>query len=208
MQNNSKPLTSMVYDYVYGEITNGNITPNDILTESSLVNQLKVSKSPVREALILLCEENVLQAIPRTGYRPIQITPDQIAHLIEARYALEPFMLAKAWPVMDDVKIAQIEHCRELCKKDELVNTSIQDNWRRNIDFHTLLAGFSGNQYLLDALKRTLKTCARASNQYFRNVRGIPRGDDDLHDAILRGLKERDYEKTLAALNEDLRQII
>ena len=55
-----------------------------------------MSKSPVREALILLCEENILIAIPRLGYKVVQITPGQMAKLIEARYALEPFMLKKA----------------------------------------------------------------------------------------------------------------
>lgn len=72
------------------------ITGNDILTESALVKRLQVSKSPVREALILLCEENILIAIPRLGYKVVQITPGQMAKLIEARYALEPFMLKKA----------------------------------------------------------------------------------------------------------------
>lgn len=38
---------------------------------------------------------------------------------------------------MDEVKIAQTEHCRERRKKDELVNTSIQDSWRRKIGFCT-----------------------------------------------------------------------
>jgi len=86
---NTKPLTSMVYERLYGEIVNGTITSNDILTEAALVQKMEVSKSPVREALILLCEENVLQAIPRIGYRVIQITPSQMAKLIEARMALD-----------------------------------------------------------------------------------------------------------------------
>ena len=67
MVQSSKPLTSMVYERVYSSIINGEITGNDILTESGLVSQFSVSKSPVREALILLCEEGVLKSIPRMG---------------------------------------------------------------------------------------------------------------------------------------------
>lgn len=208
MQKNSKPLTAMVYDHVYGQIINGSITANDILTESALVSQMNVSKSPVREALIMLCEENVLQAIPRMGYRPVQIAHDQVAKLIEARYALEPFMLEKAWPMLNDEKVAQLRRQRDLRKKDALINTSIQDNWRRNIDFHMQLGSFSDNEYLLEALNRTLKTCARAATQYLINIRGFQGNGESLHDAILTGLQERDYEKTLSALKDDLRQII
>lgn len=208
MNHSSKPLTMMVYDYVYGEIINGNLTCNDILTESSLTEKLSVSKSPVREALIMLCEENVLKAIPRMGYRIVQITPAQVAKLIEARDALECFMLQKSWPSITEVQLAQLQHQREQCKRDELVNTSIQDNWRRNIDFHLLLASFCSNEYLIDALGRILRMSARAANQYFVNVRGIPHGDNDIHDRIVAGIVSRDYEATLEALREDVRQII
>ncbi len=208
MTRNTKPVTEMVYDSLYRDIINGSLTSNEILTESSLVSRMQVSKSPVREALILLCEENVLQAIPRTGYLVVQITPGQVTKLIEARYALEMFMLEKSWPTLDEVKLAQLKHQRELCKKDELINTSVYDNWKRNIEFHTLLASFSGNDYLLDALRRTLRTSARAANQYFLNVRGIPRGDEDIHDTIVAAVEEHDYDKALAALKVDIRQIL
>ena len=49
----TKPLTSMVYERLYGEIVNGTITSNDILTESALVQKMEVSKSPVRARLAL-----------------------------------------------------------------------------------------------------------------------------------------------------------
>lgn len=204
----TKPLTSMVYERLYGEIVNGTITSNDILTESALVQKMEVSKSPVREALILLCEENVLKAIPRIGYQVIQITPNQMAKLIEARMALEPFMLERAWGAIGEVQIAQLIHQRKQCKQDELINTSVRDNWRRNIEFHLLLGSFSGNDYLLEALNRTLRASARAVNQYFINVRGIPQGDEDYHDRILYGIQSQDLELTMAALKEDIRQIV
>ncbi|NLB91176.1 MAG: GntR family transcriptional regulator, partial [Clostridiales bacterium] len=152
MINKSKPLTAMVYDHIYTEIVNGNLTSNDILTEGALTQKLEVSKSPVREALIMLCEENVLQAIPRTGYKVIQITPVQVASLIEARDALEPFLLEKAWPKMEEAQINQLVEHYQWSKKDELIHTTIQDNWYRNISFHMLLASFAGNDYLLEAL--------------------------------------------------------
>ena len=98
MNHTSKPLTMMVYDYVYGEITNGNLTCNDILTEASLTEKLSVSKSPVREALIMLCNENVLECIPRRGYRVVFICKDELKQIVETRQALELFMFERAFP--------------------------------------------------------------------------------------------------------------
>jgi DNA-binding GntR family transcriptional regulator len=63
----SKPLTAKVYDEVYSDIINGNYGAQDIITESALVQRFEVSKSPVREALLQLCNEDVLRVIPRLG---------------------------------------------------------------------------------------------------------------------------------------------
>ncbi|MDO4355369.1 MAG: GntR family transcriptional regulator [Clostridia bacterium] len=208
MIRHAKPLTALVYDRVYADVVNGAITGNDILTEASLVQQMQVSRAPVREALILLCEEGVLQAVPRMGYQVLQITPEQVSRLIEARHALEPFMLERAWDSIGEAQVGQLSRHLAQCRADEPVHTSVHDNWRRNIEFHLLLAGFSGNEYLLDSLRRVLKASARAANQYYLQIRGIPHGDGDLHDEILAGIRERDLEKTLATLRADLNQII
>ena len=49
-------LKDKVYQGIYDDITNGVYKPNEILTESRLIEQFSVSKSPVREALIELCK--------------------------------------------------------------------------------------------------------------------------------------------------------
>ena len=72
---NSKPLTAKVYEAVYSDIINGSIKPGDIITEGLLIKQFGVSKSPVREALIALCNEDILRSIPRLGYMVVPITP-------------------------------------------------------------------------------------------------------------------------------------
>ncbi len=203
-----KPLTHMVYEKIYAGIINGAINGNDILTEYALVEQLKVSKSPVREALIMLCEEGALQSIPRTGYRVVQITPTQVDELVEARLALEPFMFKKAWEKIGENELARLEAHWVLAKEDEKVHTSVKDNWRRNIDFHMMLAGFSENGYLEAMLCRTLKTCARAVAQYFLQVRRIPHGEGDIHNAILSAMRARDRDTATALLLEDIRQIV
>ena len=85
----SKPLTARVYDEVYSDIINGKYGSQDIITESALVEKYGVSKSPVREALIQLCNEDVVRVIPRLGYMVVQITPKEIRELAEMRTVLE-----------------------------------------------------------------------------------------------------------------------
>ena len=208
MVQSSKPLTSMVYERVYSSIINGEITGNDILTESGLVSQFSVSKSPVREALILLCEEGVLKSIPRMGYKVMQILPGQVEDLTEARCALEPFLLKKAWDHIGKAELAKLEKHLVASKQDELVNTTVLANWERNSAFHMMIAGFAKNDYLLSMLDRTLRTCARAAAQYFFHIRNIPPGDHDLHDDMMEALRSHDLERALGILDEDIHQIV
>ena len=208
LKRTEKPLTGKVYDFVYDGIINGTITNNDILTENALVEELGVSKSPVRGALILLCEENVIQSIPRLGYKVLQITPDQVQKLTEARFALEPFMLEKAWPLLQAEQMMQLtQHLRQ-CKETELKNTSIRENWIRNIQFHTMLASFAQNEYLLSSLEYVLRSCARAAAQYYLHTRGIPQGEADYHDAIVEAIVQHDLQTAQAMLKQDIQQII
>ena len=62
-------IKERVYNEVYNDIFSGKYEPNEILTENKLVEKYSVSKSPVREALLELCKDQVLQSLPRLGYQ-------------------------------------------------------------------------------------------------------------------------------------------
>lgn len=163
-----KPLTKMVYDRILSEIINGNITTNDIITENSVIQELGVSKSPVREALITLCNENVLRSVPRAGYRVVQIMSWEVEELIEARRILEISLLERSFPLMDMEKIEQLQLYLEQADQLEASRKlTAHERWQINSNFHLLLASFANNQWLVGLLEQTLRTCARASTQYF-----------------------------------------
>lgn len=66
---------------IYDDVTNG-IYKNDILTESRLIEQYNVSKSPVREALIELCKDGILKNIPRMGYQVMPVTLKEVIDIL------------------------------------------------------------------------------------------------------------------------------
>ena len=104
-----KPLTQFVYESLYADVINGVLTPNDILSENALTERFSVSKSPVREALVSLCDDGVLRSIPRVGYKVVQITPAEVRHLEEARCALETFMLRRSFPSIGQREIVLLQ---------------------------------------------------------------------------------------------------
>lgn len=202
-----KPLTSKVYDFVYTAIINGQINCNDLLTESQLASQLEVSKAPVREALLMLCQRNILCAIPRIGYRVVQISPGQVAKLAESRMVLELSMLEMGWDSIGDEQIAQLSEVYRRQQAVEEQSSPVLNRWFSNIDFHVTLASFCGNECLLEALKTILHTCARAATQCFLGYRN--EGEDTAyHEDILRALSARDFEAAKAALTSDIHELL
>lgn len=164
---NSKPLTARVYDEVYSDIINGRFGAQDIITESALVQRFGVSKSPVREALLKLCNEDVLRVIPRLGYMVVQITPIEIRELTEFRNVLELYMLEKGFPSLTEDGIEELEALNELNLKDIEVYSSPLDNWQRNMKFHLKLASYAQNMTMYSHLEQVLQRLTRATTQHF-----------------------------------------
>ncbi|WP_081949697.1 GntR family transcriptional regulator [Paenibacillus durus] len=57
-----------VYDHIATEIQNGTLLPNHKINEVALSKKLEVSRTPVREALIQLASDNLLEYLPRRGF--------------------------------------------------------------------------------------------------------------------------------------------
>lgn len=202
-----KPVTRKVYDFVYDSIVNGQFTCNDLLTESNLATQLNVSKAPVREALLMLCQQNILQALPRVGYRVVQISPVQVNKLVETRMLLELYMLEKGWPTIGEAQIEHLLNVYRSQQKAESQKEAVLNRWRCNIEFHLALAGFCDNEYLLSALEDTLNTCARAATQCFLGYREA-RKEAKYHEDILAALEAHDYAAAKAALIGDIHELL
>lgn len=102
-------LKDKVYQGIYDDITNGVYKPNEILTESRLIEQFSVSKSPVREALIELCKDGILKNIPRMGYQVTPVSLKEIIDVLELRVDIELAGMRKAFPQIADENLAVME---------------------------------------------------------------------------------------------------
>ena len=55
-----QPLNEHVYDYIIALINDGNVKPGERVSEQSICEAMNVSRTPVREALIKLCDDGYL----------------------------------------------------------------------------------------------------------------------------------------------------
>lgn len=66
--NSSTSLRNEVIKTIKNKIQLNQLQPNEILTEAQICNELNISRTPVREALIQLVADGVLKKIPRKGF--------------------------------------------------------------------------------------------------------------------------------------------
>lgn len=112
---NKENLKKKVYDHIMEAIIQGEYSPDDILSESMLTEKYNVSKSPVREALVQLCSENVLKSIPRCGYMVVRITRSDIEDILDYRAAFEAGMLRQVIDSIEPHQLAELEEIDRLC---------------------------------------------------------------------------------------------
>ena len=84
-------LKDAIYNAILESIISQEYRPNQVLNEKTLVEKYGCSKSPVREALVSLCNDNVLRNIPRYGYEVVNVRPQPKAGGSFATTAWERF---------------------------------------------------------------------------------------------------------------------
>lgn len=115
-----------IHNKILADITSGHYKQNEIITEASLTAKYHVSKSPVREALIELCKEQILQSLPRLGY---QVVPRILSVCHVLRYT--PFYRTIK-RLIDEGQIGQVA---SLCQIENVgywhqAHSFVRGNWR------------------------------------------------------------------------------
>lgn len=84
-----KTLKDHVYDYIAEAIREGKLLPGERISENDICTELDISRTPVREALIQLAAEGVIQNKSRKGFTIKAITPKEIKELYTVIGALD-----------------------------------------------------------------------------------------------------------------------
>jgi GntR family transcriptional regulator, rspAB operon transcriptional repressor len=143
IENGSGQKTGLIRDGVYEKIRADILTcvlaPGSRVFENDLAQRYDVSKSPVRDALLRLQEQGLIDVLPRKGYliRPISIGD---AHdLYEMRLLLEKSCIRRACDEASDEELASLDKFRSVENGDLA-------HWvTYNRDFHRRIAELSGN---------------------------------------------------------------
>ena len=205
MKKEKDSLKSIVYQQTLDGIIKGEYKANQIINEQELVGKFGFSKSPVREALISLCNEGVLRNIPRYGYEVIRLTGKDVNEILRFRFFLEGGLLRDCYTF-----IAQ-DQMDELYRLDDLCNASVDDmwvHWDHNMHFHLYLLSRSGNTYAYQQLEKSMGILKRAYAQFYWDKWDAEYNPIVMryHRDILACIKNRDIDGAIEKLELDLQE--
>lgn len=203
MKKQQESLKNMVYQAILNGIFTDEYKPNQIINEQELVQKFGCSKTPIREALVTLCNEGILHSFPRFGYKVVSVSREEAQNILDFRLVLEGGYLRQSIGHITEENLAELAEIDERCKQS---TDSVWDHWEANTAFHLKLISFSGNAYAYQELERTMNVLKRAYAQFYwqtwSNVN--PALDIAHHNDIMQSIREKDLEKTQNYLKEDL----
>lgn len=116
-----KRLRQQVYETVRDRIKGGVITEEDRIVDLELASELGISRMPVREALMQLVNEGMLESTSR-GFVLRTFTDREIAEIFEVRRLLEPAAAASAALTMSIAVLHSLEVAIGQCEKSSKAN--------------------------------------------------------------------------------------
>ena len=143
-------LADQVFEKLENDIIQGVYPKGEILTELKLVEQLGVSRTPIREALRRLEQERLI-ADAGKGSRVLGITEDDLLDIMNIRERIEGLAAYYATINMTDEGRAELSHIVDL--QEFYFNKNDPDHLRKVDDeFHDAICRLSGRTVITDTL--------------------------------------------------------
>lgn len=188
-------LKDMALSIIKESILLKKLEPETMYTEAALTNELGISRTPVREALIHLASRGMIVYFPRKGFKIKSMTARDVENLFELRLALELAVIGHITPNLTEKSLSEIDRVRteylEVMQKGETV-----DSIHANRNFHMCLAGLTENAYLINSLDEirdlTDLANARSLESNIRNIEAI-----NEHEKIIAEIKKRSISGAL-----------
>ncbi|CAM4336394.1 GntR family transcriptional regulator [Bordetella pseudohinzii] len=187
-------LRERVYSIIRERIQTGLIRLEDRLVDHDIAQELHVSRMPVREALMQLKNEGVLEGTAR-GFVLRRFTLAEMNEIFEIRTLLEPSAAASASLHADPRSLAEMKAALEQAESANL-RTDLDDFMRSNARFRLIWLAMVPNRELAGAIARYI--------DHVQVVRLVTMDDQQVRDIILDGMRGL-YEAFLSGDTELVR---
>jgi DNA-binding GntR family transcriptional regulator len=136
--------------YVKKQVLSGAFPGGELISEGEVAEALNMSRTPVREAFLRLEVEGLLRLYPQRGALVVQVSPDEVRAVMEARLVLEQFAAGKVAASAQAERDAVFARmAAQLTRQRSLdVTADIEEFLVADRTFHTVLVEAAANPIL------------------------------------------------------------
>ncbi|MBS3906927.1 MAG: GntR family transcriptional regulator [Syntrophaceae bacterium] len=203
MKNRSKSKKAIVYENLKSRILSNSLKPGEPLNEGILSEELKISKTPIREALQQLEKEGFIENIPGKGAFVSLISIQDIREIFEIREILECAVIRHA---VTKVNPEKVEGIRNKFISSESVNKRVSaGHFKAGDEVHTFIFEAFGNNRLTEIYRRLQDHIVRNRIHFF-NQSHPDRSEESFreHLEILEALKAQNPVRAEEAVRKHL----
>jgi DNA-binding GntR family transcriptional regulator len=140
------------YRRLLGRIVSLEMRPGSVVNEARLREELKIGRTPIREALQRLARENLVRSIPHRGTFVTDVNITDLARITEVRLVLEAHAARLAAEKLTTQDRQAIEELLELLRRGHV--TDQRDLMQLDQQIHRLIYGAAHNPFLEATLER------------------------------------------------------
>lgn len=194
-------MTNAVLEALRNDINNCIYESGQFVTEAEISQKFNVSKTPAREALNYLCQEGLLDKIPRKGYIVKSLSLAEVQNLFQFRNILEQASVELAVRYASEQELQTLSELAR-AKLDPAAEDIARQYHDLNNNFHISVAKLSRNPYLINALQNVLNLLRR---DLFTDMRRNSLEKAlEAHVLVAQAMIDRDLERALRITTDQI----
>ena len=191
------------YEQIKKMIVHMEFLPGSLVSEAGLMERLNVGRTPLREAILRLVGENLIEIAPRRGYFIADVSVTNFTYAQEFRQHLECISARLAAIRATEKNVKDLEDF--IGYAEQGMNT---DNfiWHIETDheFHRLVAAASGNPFLRDDIEQMYNLIIR---QYYlsRTPMTLVQSEISIYRLVVDAIKKHDSDEAELGMRAHLK---
>lgn len=192
-----RSLRAQALEQIRRAVVTGALAPGSMHSEKMIADSMGISRTPVREALLQLSNEGLVEFVPQRGVRITVPDPRHLAEVNMLRAALDSYCAAEVARDRDPALIAMLE--REIDRQRGIVEHDDRLAWiEANLAFHGMIVRGVGNRLMNDVLQPIESHMIRVGYQILQEQPARISQILDEHAAIVEAIRDGDPEAARA----------
>src|SRR6187549_1318429 len=185
-------------------IFSGELMPGTFLDEVQLAEQMKISRTPLREALKVLTAEGLVRHEPRRGCFVNEVTEQDLDEIFPVIALLEGRCAFEAAQNATDADLEALEDLHQKLSRHAKAKR-INEYYATNFAIHEAIIALAGNRWLASVIGDLRKLVKLARLQQLHAPGRLEQSLSE-HLAVFAALKARDAEGADAAMRTHLQR--